>query len=69
MDAAKFSCGMTIKEFTPIFKEFEDDGGCRVETYMDLFNYLQDYRKTKLSNGDLLSHEDIVGAIGDVNPA
>ena len=73
-EAAKFSCGMTEAEFDPIFKDFENDGGCRVETYMDLFNFLQDYRKARLylnkksEDGDV-PHGVILAEIRNVNPA
>ena len=70
-DAAMTSCGMTKAEADPVFKEFEDDGGCRTETYMDLFNYLQDYRKAKLrlmKEGDV-THADVMKVLKDVSPA
>jgi hypothetical protein len=78
-EAAKFSCGMTKEEFDPIFKDFEDDGGCRVETYMDLFNYLQDYRRTKLklakmlepefTDVNMIEHSSVLKSMEDVSPA
>lgn len=73
MEAAKFSCGMTKEESEPIFKEFESERGCTAETYMDLFNFLQDYRKTKLSMvksvEGVVSHEDILGMMKNVSLA
>lgn len=73
MEAAKYSCGMTKEESDPIFEDFENDGGCRVETYMDLFNFLQDYRKAKLylekkTDGEV-EHGTILAEIKNVNPA
>lgn len=73
MEAAKFSCGMTKEESEPIFEEFESERGCTAETYMDLFNFLQDYRKTKLSMvksvEGVVSHEDILGMMKNVSLA
>ncbi len=47
--AAKINCGMTPKQYERVLDEFEADGGCRTETYADLYNWLQfTYRKAKL---------------------
>lgn len=73
MEAAKFSCSMEKEDSDPIFKEFEERG-CTAETYMDLFNFLQDYRKAKLYlnkksvDGDV-PHGVILAEIRKVNPA
>lgn len=62
MEAAKFSCGMEKEESDPIFKEFEERG-CTADTYMDLFNFFQNYRKIKLhlvKSNPSVPHADIM---------
>ncbi len=48
-DAAIYACGMTPEQYKSILEDYEQDGGCRTETYADLFNSLQDYRRVKLT--------------------
>ncbi len=48
MESGIYTCGMTKEQYEVILNEYEQDGGCRSETYADLYNWLLDYRKAKL---------------------
>lgn len=48
MESGIYTCGMTKEQYKVILNEFEQDSGCRSETYADLYNWLLDYRKAKL---------------------
>jgi len=48
MESGIYTCGMTKEQYEVILNEYEQDGGCRSETYADLYNWLLNYRKAKL---------------------